>query len=70
MTTFLTVWSAHIDAPSHEEAAATALDDMRRPDSIATIFEVTNLADDVLVVVDAAEGDILKDNRGEDYEYE
>jgi len=70
MPTFLTVWSAHIYAPSHEEAAATALYDMRRPDSIATIFEVTNLADDVLVVVDVAEGDILKDNRGEDYEYE
>ena len=70
MPTFLTVWSAHIDASTHEEAAATALDDVRRHDSIATIFEVTNLADDVLVVVDAAEGTLLKDNRGDDYEYE
>ncbi|WP_018609561.1 hypothetical protein [Uliginosibacterium gangwonense] len=62
MPEYTVVWEIQISAESHEEAAAEALEIMRRPDSIATVFHVTD-KDDVQVVCDAGEGIVLRDER-------
>lgn len=69
MPTFTAIWSAKVEADSHEDAATIALETLRDPSSIQTIFEVVNDDDNCLVVVDAHENCVIKDERGENYEY-
>ena len=69
MTTFTVIWSAKVDADSHEEAGEIALATMRDKDSIQTIFEVVNDDDNCLVVVDPQENCVIKDERGSGYAY-
>jgi len=40
--TYLVTWQIDIEATSHREAAEKALAIHRNPDSIATVFDVTN----------------------------
>lgn len=69
MPQFGVKWQAIIDASCHEEAAEIALDNLRTPNNIATIFVVVGVEDSVEVTYDAHEKILLSDERGDDYEY-
>lgn len=49
---YLVAWKINLDATSHLDAAQQALDIMRDPDSLATVFEVTRLTDGDIWEVD------------------
>lgn len=44
------LWEIEIEAGSHEEAAKEALDLQKDPDSMATVFSVQELNDDMLPI--------------------
>ena len=44
MTLYRVTWTIDIDAEDHTEAAEKALEIHRDPESIATVFEVTDLS--------------------------
>ncbi len=52
MTSYLITWIIDIEADSPEEAAEEALTIQRRPNSIATVFEVLDMGTDVTTTVD------------------
>lgn len=51
MSEYRVVWVIDVDADSPEDAAAYARDIQQNPDSIATVFQVTD-TDGVIRVVD------------------
>ena len=61
MTTFRVTWEIDIEADSHYEAAVQALMIQRKPNSLATVFIVTdNEGDDVTVDLED-EHNLIKD---------
>ena len=60
MNSYKVIWAIDIEADSHQEAAEIALDIQRDPDSIATIFEVTDTDNKEAQMVDSGrEGIVL-----------
>ena len=57
MPEFLVTWQIDIEADNAKEAAEKALEIMKDPESIATVFEIENKKKKTLHIIDLTYGD-------------